>query len=189
VTEFLEGDGFAVESLVVSFNFPTAAWMIGTAEDEFDTVILCFSVECFLDKLLPIIVVNFTRNSSCTECSRESVDRRGCIFVEVDITFHSLTATIIGESGDIDLTNATDSELEGIALPHSVNMLMLKPFAGRLWFSFDSDEKSMFLEDTMNRSPGTGKVELVVDSPGSPCRIFPFESNDPLFQRCWNRSS
>jgi len=122
------------------------------------------------------------RDSSCTECPLESVDRRGCIFVEVHFAFHTVTGTIIGESGDIDLANTSDSELEGIALPHAVNMLTLEPFAGRLWFCFDSDEKSVFLENTMNRSPGTGKVERVLDSPGSPCRIFLFESNDPLFQ-------
>jgi len=129
------------------------------------------------------------RDSSCTECPLESVDRRGCIFVKVHCAFHPVTGTIVGESGDIDLANTPDSELKGIALPHAVNMLTLEPFAGRLWFSFDSDENSVFLEDTMNRSPGTGEVELVLDSPGSPCRIFLFESNDPLFQRCWNRSS
>jgi hypothetical protein len=51
-----------------------------------------------------------------------------------------------------------------------------------LRFGFDSDEKSMFLEDAMNRSPGTGKVELVLDSSGSPCGIFLFEPDDPLFK-------
>jgi hypothetical protein len=35
-------------------------------------------------------------------------------------------------------------------------MVTLEPFAGRLRFGFDSDEKSLFLEDAMNRSPGTG---------------------------------
>ena len=109
--------------------------------------------------------------------------------MEVDFTFHAIAGTIVSESGDIDLSNATDSELKSISLPHTVNMLTLEPFAGLLWFCFDSNEKSVFLEDTMNRSPGTGKVELVLDSSGSPCRIFPFESNDPLFQRCRNRSS
>jgi hypothetical protein len=139
--------------------------------------------------LLPIIEVYFTRDSSGTECPLESVDRRGCIFVEVDFTFHAIAGTIIGESGDIDLADTPDSELKGIALPHAVNMLTLEPFAGWLWFGFDSDEQSMLLEDTMNSSPGTGKVELVLDSSGSPGRVFSFESDYPLLQRYGNRSS
>jgi hypothetical protein len=40
----------------------------------------------------------------------------------------------------------------------------------------------MFLEDTMDRSPGTGEVELVLDTSGSPCGIFLFEPNDSLFK-------
>ena len=107
--------------------------------------------------MLPIIKVHSTRDSSCTECPVESVDRRGCIFVEVHCAFHPVTGTIVGESGDMDLATTPDSGLEGIALPHAVNMLTLGPFAGRLWFCFPSDEKSVFLEDTMNRSPGTRK--------------------------------
>jgi hypothetical protein len=58
----------------------------------------------------------------------------------------------------------------------------LESFTGRLRFWFDPDEKPMFLENTMDRSPGTGEIELVLDPPGSSCRIFPFEPDNPLFQ-------
>jgi hypothetical protein len=92
-----------VESLGISFNFPAAARVIRPAKDEFDTMDLCFSFECFWTNCFPIIEVNFTRDSSGTECPLESVDRRGCIFVEVDFALHAVAGTIIGESGDIDL--------------------------------------------------------------------------------------
>jgi len=61
-------------------------------------------------------------------------------------------------------------------------MSPLKPFTRRLWFGLDPNEKSMFLEYAMYCSPGTGKIELVLDSSGSPCRIFPFEPNDTLLK-------
>jgi hypothetical protein len=41
-------------------------------------------------------------------------------------------------------------------------MTMLESFAGWLRFCFNTNEKSMFLEDTMDSSPGTGKVKLVL---------------------------
>jgi hypothetical protein len=61
-------------------------------------------------------------------------------------------------------------------------MLSLESFAGRLWLCLNANEKSMFLEDTMDRSPGTGEVELVFDTTGSPCGIFLFEPDNSLFQ-------
>jgi hypothetical protein len=61
-------------------------------------------------------------------------------------------------------------------------MISLEPFAGWLWFGFDPDEKPVFPENTMDRSPGTGEIELVLDPSGSPRRIFCFEPDDPLFQ-------
>lgn len=45
--ELLKGDEFPEENLVVSFDFPAAARMIRLAEDEFDTMVLSFSYECF----------------------------------------------------------------------------------------------------------------------------------------------
>jgi hypothetical protein len=61
-------------------------------------------------------------------------------------------------------------------------MMTLESFASRLRFWFDPNKKPMSLEDTMDRSPGTGEIELVLDPSGSPCRIFPFEPDNPLFQ-------
>jgi hypothetical protein len=63
-------------------------------------------------------------------------------------------------------------------------MTPLKPFTGRLGFCLDPNEKSMFLEDTMNCSPGTWEVELVLDPTGSPRGIILLEPDNPLFQRC-----
>jgi hypothetical protein len=45
--EYLEGNKFPVESLVVSFYLATAARVIRPAKDEFNAMLLCFSFECF----------------------------------------------------------------------------------------------------------------------------------------------
>jgi len=60
---------------------------------------------------------------------------------------------------------------------------MLESFAGGLGFLLYTNEKSMFLKDPMNGSPGTREVELVLDPAGSPYLIFFFESDYPLIQR------
>ena len=102
--------------------------------------------------------------------------------MEIDFAFHAVAGAIIGESGDIDLSDTTNSKLERIPLPHAVDMSPLKPFTRRLGFGLDPNQESVFLERAMHCSPGTGKLELVLDSSGSPCRIFPFEPNDTLLQ-------
>jgi hypothetical protein len=63
-------------------------------------------------------------------------------------------------------------------------MVSLKSFTGWLWFWFDPDEKTMSLENTMDGSPGTREIELVLDPSGSPCGIFLLEPDNPLFQWC-----
>ena len=102
--------------------------------------------------------------------------------MQVDLASHAIARAVIGKAGDVDLANAPDAELECIALPHAVDMTTLESFAGWLGFCFYTNKKSMFLEDTMDRSPGTGEVELVLDPSGSPCGIFLFEPNNALFQ-------
>lgn len=102
--------------------------------------------------------------------------------MKVHLASHTIAGTIVGEPGHVDLTDSPDPELEGITLPHAVNMISLEPFAGGLRFGFNPDEKTVFPEDPMNRPPGTGEVELVLDPSGSPRRIFCFEPDDPLFQ-------
>jgi hypothetical protein len=61
-------------------------------------------------------------------------------------------------------------------------MLSLKSFTGWLGFCLYPNEKSMFFENAMDRSPRTGEVELVLDTTGSPCGIFLFEPDNSLFQ-------
>ena len=107
----------------------------------------------------------------------------------VDFAFYAITGTIVSESGHIDLSDTTDPKLKGISQPHAVNMLKLKPFTRRLRFGFDSNEESVFLEDSMYRSPGTVQVELVLDPSGSQGWIFFFEPNDPLLHEYRYRSS
>lgn len=172
---------------MISFNLAAAARVIRFSKDEFDAVFFGFSFEQLRDELFPIIEINLSWDPTFSESPLESIDGRNSIFVKIDFAFHAVSGTIIGEPSDIDFANTMDSELEGISLPHAVNMFTLKPFSCGLWFCFDSNEKSVFLEDTMYRSPGTGKFELVLDPSGSPCRIFSFEPNDPLFQGCWYR--
>jgi hypothetical protein len=53
---------------------------------------------------------------------------------------------------------------------------------GWLGFCLNPNEKSMFFENTMDCSLGTGEVELVFDTTGSPCGIFLFEPDNSLFQ-------
>ena len=101
--------------------------------------------------------------------------------MERDFTCHAVAGTIVGEPGDIDLSDSPDSELERIPLPHAVNMFTLKSFTRWLRFGFDPNKEPVFLEDSMYRSPGTREIELILDSSGAPCRIFPFEPDNPLF--------
>ena len=82
----------------------------------------------------------------------------------------------------VDLADAPYAELECIALPHTVDMTTLESFTGWLGFCINPNEQSMFLEDTMDRSPRTGEVELVLDPSGSPRGIFVFEPDNSLFQ-------
>jgi hypothetical protein len=53
--------------------------------------------------------------------------------------------------------------------------MTLKSFAGWLRFCFNTNEKSMSFENSVNGSPGTGQIKLVLDTTGAPCRIFLFE--------------
>jgi len=103
--------------------------------------------------------------------------------VQVDLAIHAIARAVIGKPGDIDLADAPDAELECIALPHAVDMTPLESFTGWLGFCLNPNEKSMFFENTMDCSLGTGKVESVFDTTGSPRRIFLFEPDNPLFQR------
>jgi hypothetical protein len=65
--------------------------------------------------------------------------------VEVHLALHPISSTIIGKTGDIGLADSPDTKLECITLPHAVNVTTLEPFAGRLRFYLDSDEKTVFL--------------------------------------------
>ena len=187
--KFLKGDEFPIECLVISFNFAAAARVIRFSKDEFDAVFFSFSFKQLRDKLFRVVEINLSWDPAFSESPLKSIDGRNSIFMKIDFTFDAVAGTIIGESGDIDFSDTPDSEMKRIALPHAVNMFTLKPFSCRLRFCFDSDEKPMFLEDTMYRSPGTGKSELILDPSGSPCWIFPFEPDNSLFQGCWYRFS
>jgi hypothetical protein len=54
--------------------------------------------------------------------------------------------------------------MEYTALHRDVNLMSLKPFAGGLWFNFDSNEKVLFSEGSMNGSLRIEWVSLVFDS-------------------------
>jgi len=102
--------------------------------------------------------------------------------VKIDLTFHPIPRAVIGETGDVDLSDSPDTKLESVALPHAVNMTTLESFAGWLRFCFHTDKETVFLEDSMNRSPGTGEVKLVLDPSGTPRRIFLLEPDYSSFQ-------
>jgi hypothetical protein len=76
--------------------------------------------------------------------------------VKIDLAFHPIPGAIVGKPGDIYLADSPDTKLEGIALPHAVNVTTLKSFAGFLGFGFYTNEKSVPFEDPVNGSPGTG---------------------------------
>jgi len=67
-TEFLEGDEFPIESLVIPFDLTAATRVIWPAEDQFNTVFLRFRFERFSDKLFPIIDIDLPGNPSDAEC-------------------------------------------------------------------------------------------------------------------------
>ncbi|MCX6691401.1 MAG: hypothetical protein NTW33_04940 [Methanoregula sp.] len=73
--------------------------------------------------------------------------------MQVDLASYAIARTIIGKPGDIDFANAPDAELECIPLPHAVDMTPLESSTGRLWLCLNANEKSMFLENTMDCSP------------------------------------
>ena len=103
--------------------------------------------------------------------------------MKIDLALHPIASAVISKTGYIDLADSPDTKLKCISLPHAVNVSTLESFASWLGFCFNSNEKSIFLEDSMNGSPGTGEIELVLNSTGSPCRIFLFESDNSAFQR------
>jgi hypothetical protein len=76
-TKFLKGDEFPIESLVIPFDLTASAWVIGPAEDQFDTVFLSFRFERFSDKLFPIIDVDLTGNPSGAECPLYGIPEPG----------------------------------------------------------------------------------------------------------------
>jgi hypothetical protein len=88
--EFLKGDEFLVERLVISFDLPATSRVARPAEDQFDIMFLCFSFEEFGDELFSIIEINLTRDSSGTGCPVESIDCSGGIFVKVYLAFHPI---------------------------------------------------------------------------------------------------
>jgi len=102
--------------------------------------------------------------------------------VKINLAFHPIPGAVISKTGDIDFANTPYAELKSISLPHAVNMTTLESFAGLLKFCFNTNEKSMFLEDTMDSSPRTGEVKLMLDPSGTPRRIFLFKPDYSSFK-------
>ena len=152
---------------MIAFDFATATLIVWPTEDQFDTLFLCFSFEDFRDKLFSIIEVNFTLDSSGAKRPAKSIDRRCSIFVKIDLTFHSIPRAVIGEPGDVDLSNPPNTKLKSIALPHTINVTTLESFACWLRFCFNTNEKSMSFENPVKGSLGTGQIKLVLDTMGA----------------------
>ena len=72
--------------------------------------------------------------------------------MKIDLAFHPIPGAVISKTGDIDLADTPDTKLGRITLPHAVNVTTLESFAGWLRFCFDTNEKSMLFEDTMDCS-------------------------------------
>jgi len=73
-TEFLEGNEFPVERLVIQFDLTSATRVVWPAEDQFDTVFLSFSFEHFGDELFSIIDIDLSRDPTITECSLQGIN-------------------------------------------------------------------------------------------------------------------
>lgn len=62
--------------------------------------------------------------------------------MKVDVTLHQITRTVIGKSGQSDLSDAPNAELEGIALRHAGNITMSEAFtdwlAGYLTYTYNN---------------------------------------------------
>ena len=66
-------------------------------------------------------------------------------------------------------------------------MSSLEAFHRRLGLWLDPDEHLMAFDDTVNCSPVTWQVVLMLDSPSSPRRMLLFEYYDLMFQLVWNQ--
>ena len=93
---------------MVSFDLTAAARVIGPAEDQFDAVFMSFCFEQFLDELFPIIDIDLSGYPTGTKCPLQGIDSLSSIFVQVHLASHTIAGTIIGESGDINLSDAPE---------------------------------------------------------------------------------
>lgn len=66
-----------------------------------------------------------------------------------------------------------DPELEGVPLPHGVHVLPLESLAG-LGLCLYPEKEAVELEDLVDCPPRERQVELVLDPPCAPCRVFSF---------------
>jgi hypothetical protein len=95
---------------------------------------------------------------------------------------HAISRKNISKAGDIDFTNPPNTDLECNARPHAVDITLLESITRWLRRRLIANEKSLFLENTIYRSPGTGEVELVLDPSCFSCGIFPYESDNSLYE-------
>ena len=59
---------------MIAFDLTATFRVVRSAEDQLDPIFMCFSFEDFGDKLFSIIEIDFTRDSSDSECPAKSVD-------------------------------------------------------------------------------------------------------------------
>jgi len=106
--------------------------------------------------------ISSTREATFIEMNRKLLQSIGITHT----FFQTLCEYFVILSGNFS-EDCTD-EMDVIHLSHAVNVTTLESFADGLWFSFDTDKETMSLEDSMNHSPGTGKIKLVLIRRGHP---------------------
>jgi hypothetical protein len=166
---------------VIAFDLATTMLIVRPFEEQFDYGFLWFSFENLGDKLVSIIEVNFTWDSSEAEYPMKRVDGLCSIFVKVYFAFYSISWAVISKTGDIILANTPDTELVCTPQPNAVNVTPLKLSADGLGFASMRMSHLWRFENPMNGLLRAEQVKLSLNPTGTPRRIFLFEPDLLLF--------
>src|SRR5690349_7800098 len=97
-----------------------------------DVILGQLGLELLRDELFAVIEIHLSRNPSLLEGAPQCIYRLLCTLVPIRSRFHPEARAIIGEAGDVDLPLARYAELEGVSLPHRVDVVSLEPLRWRL---------------------------------------------------------
>ena len=162
-----------MQCLMVAFYLSSTSWMVRLSKNKLDSIIAGFLFEALGHKLLAIVKIYLLRNSAFSQCPVQAINSTLGIFIQICFWPYSVPWTIICKTCYIDLAKPSNAELEGIALPHRINMMPCKSLAW-LWLCLDSYQQSFALYDIMYGFPMYGNIELIFYPSCTPWRIFLF---------------